>query len=122
MFKRLLHRLIRPIVKELLDRPQFYCDVLAYSILYSQIDVLTKEVNKLKPVVAFDVGYREAGFIVIAQRIGDKELCDIIPMHPKASMADYRDMKNRIEAEYGVQGAFVDCAYGDDHTKHLLKM
>lgn len=100
-------------------------DVLALQKEYADTNLRLLElrnlVERLQPITAIDFGYREAGFIVVAQHMNGNDLVKIIPIEPKRTAREYREIVNRLEQEYGARPpSYADACPGDREVRREL--
>lgn len=76
---------------------------------------------QLAAVQAIDVGFREAGKVIVIARVAGRDIVKVIDVKPGWTMTEYRDLVRRVEALYGVSPRWVDAGpfrEGEELIKH----
>lgn len=76
---------------------------------------MVKELRRqMSAVMAIDVGMHEAGKIIIMSRVQNQDRVKIVDVKPKMTVAEYRQLVESLESEYGASPTWVDGPVGAD--------
>jgi len=78
----------------------------------AEVQALRKQMSAL---MALDVGFKDAGKVILLTRIGDQDRVKIIDVKPSLTPLEYKALVDRLQAEYGVVApTWVDKPVGMD--------
>lgn len=70
---------------------------------------MVKELRRqMSAAMAIDVGLREAGKVIILTRINGQDRVKIVDTKPQMTLAEYRQLVESLESEYGAKATWVD--------------
>lgn len=76
---------------------------------------MVKELRKhMSAAMAIDVGFKEAGKVIILSRVQGQDRVRIVDVKPKMTVQEYKQLIESLESEYGVAPTWVDAPQGVD--------
>ena len=76
-------------------------------------DAATKATsNKLAALLALDVGFKDAGKVVLIARVNGRDLVKILDCPPNWSMEEYERVCYEFKVRYGARPSFQDAPRG----------
>lgn len=77
--------------------------------------VMVRELRRqMSAALALDVGLKEAGKVIIMSRVNGQDRVKIVDTKPQMTLAEYRQLVESLESEYGAKTVWVDGPRGSD--------
>lgn len=113
-FGKLAREILVRVVKPELER--IGADIKAAVTQAGKADAMAKaamaQVRELRrqmsAALALDVGLKEAGKVIIMSRVNGQDRVKIIDTKPQMTLAEYRQLVESLEAEFGAKAVWVD--------------